>query len=333
MSERPLRLGLVGSGFAARTLVAAARRLPDARVVAVHGGRGAPELARSAGAEHVGRLDTLIDAVDAVLVASPHALHAEHASEAVRRGRSVFVEKPFVTEVGDGERLLEEAERASVAVSVNHFQRYRTPNAAARAALRDGRIGAVVGASCTLLEQPMTRPWQTDVRNAGFLLGYGVHAVDLVHFWLDEPVVSVRGRHAVDDGGTERSTVATLELAGGAQVQLLTSDRTQEQPGDQVGRATLRSVVVGDRGLCVVDSYGQAALHADGLHTLGELGRWSDPDDPERMGAYVLALAQFVRASRTGTPPELTGADALRAVAVCTAIARSAASGGAPVCV
>ena len=51
----------------------------------------------------------LADKVDAVVIASPPALHVEQAVAALRRGKAVFVEKPPAMTVPDMERLLDAA--------------------------------------------------------------------------------------------------------------------------------------------------------------------------------------------------------------------------------
>jgi predicted dehydrogenase len=329
---RTLALGVIGSGFAGATVIAAAAGLPDARVIGVYGGGRVSELAAQHGVRLFSDVEEMLTAVDAIVVATPHASHAEYCRMALEADLHVFCEKPFVTDSTDGAVLVELARARGLTLSVNHFQRYRTPNAAAFEALRENRIGPLVGGHCRLVETPMAKPWQMDAANVGFLLGYGVHAIDLLCWWLDQPVRSVAARSCLDDLGVEHSTVATLRFDD-AEVQLVTTDRMVTDVGGQVGRASFASLLIGRDGMLDVDSYGTAYLYDPRRTVLGTLPSWQSFHAPERLAAYRAAVAQFVQACLTGAAPQITAEQALHAVAVCEAAAISTLNGGASTCV
>lgn len=330
--SKPLALGVIGSGFAAATLIAAATGIPDVRVLGVHGGTRASSLADRHGVAHVHDLSQLLTEADAVAVATPHASHAEYCRLALQAGRHVFCEKPFVTSVADGSALVSLAQAGGLTLSVNHFQRYRVPNIAAFNALRQGQIGPLIGGHCRLVETPMTKSWQSDVANVGFLLGYGVHAIDLLSWWLGEPVRSVAARSSFDEHGVEHATVAVLSFDD-AEVQLVTTDHGGVDAGNQVGRASFSSLLVGRYGMLEVDSYGEACLYTPQRTMLAALPTWESFHAPDRLAAYGAAVTQFVRACQTGTTPEITAEQALHAVAVCEAATASALNGGTRMCV
>lgn len=50
--------------------------------------------------------------IDAVYVATPHTLHVQNSSDALRAGKAVLCEKPLATSAADCERLIEVAERS-----------------------------------------------------------------------------------------------------------------------------------------------------------------------------------------------------------------------------
>jgi predicted dehydrogenase len=328
-----VRLGIIGSGFAASTIAAAAAVTDAVRVAGVYGGSRAASLAARSGAEHLDDLGALLAVVDAVAVAGPHETHAGYCRAAISAGRHVFCEKPFVTDPDDGARILDLAHERGVCLSVNHFQRYRIPNAAAGDFLAGGAAGDVLGGQCRLIEAPMDRPWQAAPVSVGFLLGYGVHAVDLLCQWFGRTVSSVRGRSLVDAAGVERSTSAVLTF-GDLEMHLVTADSAPAGThAGQVGRATFETLLVTERGLVSVDSYGEAvAISPAGRTLLGALPRWQAFDAPERLAAYSAALAQFVRACVGAEPPRITGEQALHAVRVCRAVAESAAHTGRQIC-
>jgi predicted dehydrogenase len=330
----PLRLGLLGAGFAARTIALAAAQAGSGQVVAVWSPTSSRReaLAAEIGARPVlGPADATVD-VDAVVVATPHQTHMTLAVLALTAGRHVYCEKPITTRVSDGEQLLDMAANRGLVLSVNHFQRFRRPNMAARRALMEGRIGTLIGGQSKLLEGPMGHSWQRDPDSVGFLLGYGVHAVDLLQWWLSSPVVEVSACVGIDRG-VERAALATLRFRSGPVISLMTADRTPASASQQIGRAVFATTLVGERGLLDVDSYGATTLVSEEAVVLDVLPQWADSASPDRLEAYARAFNQFANSVRTGVATELSGSDALSAARVCLAAIESGRDGGRPVCV
>lgn len=69
--------------------------------------------------------DTLTaDEVQAVVIATPAALHHTHAKEAILSGKDVFVEKPLALQYHEGQQLVELAEAHPVILMVGHILEY-----------------------------------------------------------------------------------------------------------------------------------------------------------------------------------------------------------------
>jgi predicted dehydrogenase len=330
--SQPTKLGIVGSGFAARTIGLAAKQLAGAvEVAAVWGGSRARELAALLDVAPAYSIEQLLDSVDAVAIATPHDTHAEFCELALKAGKHVFCEKPFVLDVESGRELIALADSSGLAISVNHFQRYRSPNAAAAVAIRNGRVGKVRGVQCRLFEVPMQLAWQLSSANVGFSIGYGVHATDLLQHLLGRKVLSVTAQSTVDAAGVERSTVAELDF-GEYRASLICSDQLNFS-SEQVGKAVFEMDIVGERGVIRLDSYGSATLFAEESELLAELPSWTSFDSAVRLEAYQLSLLQFLKSCGNGAEPEITAEQALSAVEVCVAMSASAAQNGALVCV
>lgn len=111
------------SGCRARgpSLRVAATRLPapGTEVVAIAGGSRAPELARRFGVALEPDATALLRRpdLDAVIVATPHHLHAAAAHAALAGGKHVLVEKPLATTVADCDRLIDSARRRGLTLS------------------------------------------------------------------------------------------------------------------------------------------------------------------------------------------------------------------------
>src|SRR5215472_12462641 len=123
-----LRFAILGAGFMGATYAEClAHHVPDAELVAVAGGRRAPELAQRYGVEAEADVKAAIsrDDVDAVIIASPHSTHVEQAVTAAGRGKHVYAEKPLARTVADCDAIIAACERGSVALAVNSVTRFR----------------------------------------------------------------------------------------------------------------------------------------------------------------------------------------------------------------
>jgi predicted dehydrogenase len=112
----PVRVGLVGSRFAAHLHLGAYRRVygVDARLVAVTSptAERREAFARETGATAWASLAAMLPHVDVVDVCSPPATHEPVALEAIDAGKHVVIEKPFTGAFDKGagaEALLKQA--------------------------------------------------------------------------------------------------------------------------------------------------------------------------------------------------------------------------------
>ncbi len=125
-----LRLGLIGCGWIAAAHVRAAAELADrcsllwaadpdvarAEGVAAQAGSGCRALAdyREGLAE-----------VDAVIIATPHHLHAPVVLEAARARRHMLLEKPLATTLEDADHMLAAVDEAGVTLMVGYTRHYQ----------------------------------------------------------------------------------------------------------------------------------------------------------------------------------------------------------------
>ncbi len=108
----PVRWGFLATGKIARSVAADLALVPSARLVAV--GARRLESAEAFVAEHApgtrahaSYADLVADPdVEVVYVASPHALHLEHARMAIEAGKHVMCEKPLTLNARDAEEMV-----------------------------------------------------------------------------------------------------------------------------------------------------------------------------------------------------------------------------------
>jgi predicted dehydrogenase len=134
----PVRVAFVGVGHFGSQHVRVAKELPGICCVGVydrHDGR-AQEVAREFDLPAFPSLDAVVEAAQAVVVATPTASHAEITEYLLDRGRDVLVEKPITATVAEAERLVEKARSGGRILAVGHIERH---NPAVEAAL--GLVG------------------------------------------------------------------------------------------------------------------------------------------------------------------------------------------------
>src|SRR5690348_12979820 len=141
---------------------------------------------------------TMLDdpAVDVVYIATPNGLHAEQALAALKSGKHVLVDKPLALDLGDARAIVDVATDAGVRLGVGFHLRYKATTRAARDAIAAGRLGEMFYAEMACGAGKGLFPydtWRADaaLSGGGTLLHQGVHAVDLVAYLADQPVVEV----------------------------------------------------------------------------------------------------------------------------------------------
>jgi predicted dehydrogenase len=150
----PVRLGYVGCGFMAQKVhLPSFSNLPNCRLTALAEVRG--DLGRKIQARYGiprlyrSHLELAEDPeVEAVAVSAAYALQAKIASDLLRRGKHVFMEKPMATSVEQAGGILAAAREGGGRLMIAYMKRYDAGNECARDAIRrfreSGELGGVV---------------------------------------------------------------------------------------------------------------------------------------------------------------------------------------------
>ncbi|MEP6765785.1 MAG: Gfo/Idh/MocA family oxidoreductase [Gemmatimonadaceae bacterium] len=127
------RVGVVGAGGLGVHHVRILRDLAGDRFVGFvdENPARAAEVASTHGVMAWPTLDAMLDEVDAVSIVVPTTAHFAVASQALKRGKHVFVEKPFTVTLEEADKLLELQKSAGVVMQIGHVERF---NRAVRAA-------------------------------------------------------------------------------------------------------------------------------------------------------------------------------------------------------
>lgn len=254
--------------------------------------------------------------VDVVYIASPNGVHAEQALAALKAGKHVLVDKPLALELADARTLVETASAAKVLLGTGFHLRSKATARAGREAIAAGKLGDVFYAEMSCGAGKGLYPYDTwradpELSGGGTLLHQGVHAVDLVAYLCDAPVVEVTCM--IDKPGDEDVFVGSCRLADGTLANLSSHSRRMGTRPDWT--------VFGTAGW--LDARGGTSPAPDDVLDL------HGDDGTSRLAtstssAYVAEVADFANAVATGTEPAATGVDGMRAVAVAEALYRSA---------
>ena len=324
-----IRCAVIGSGFAGSTFAESVRYAPDAALVAVAGGRKAGELAELHGARAytTAQVDELLDSeeIDAVLIASPNPAHCPQTLRAAASGKHVLVEKPMALSVAEGQAMVAACTRANVVLMVGHHHRFRRNPIATRLLLDRGAIGRVDMVAMSQTEPDVTT-WLTRPENGGYLLGAGVHGLDLLQWWLGDisSVVALTGQYRGEH--VENGSLLLLEFANGVHGSFRDTVIPGSVPPPASGVVEFQATLTGATGVLHADMYGEVRTStATGWDVHTSLPVWQGHYAFLRMEAYAAQTREFI-AAIVGRRPPLYGPDAgLRAVAVVEAAHRAAA--------
>lgn len=329
----PVRVAIMGSGFIARTHAhAITHGCTHAILAGIGGGSRAGQLAADFAVPCFASANALAaDAhVDAVIIATPHNHHRDHALLCARHGKHVLLEKPMAPSVAECQEIIDAFSHAGLRLMMAFTQRFRRSNITAYEHVRAGHLGRIL-----MIQETALLPnglaaypgWQQHPDNLGILFGYGIHNVDRLRWFLQDEASSVSAQVLHSTGGIETSTMATIHWKGGSLASLWSS---VDLPVPGFDASAFRSRVVGDRGLLDVDGYGAVRFAAKN-------GAWQTlfvqpPIDwrgdgmfaEARMGSFNAQDQAFIDAILRGTDPPVTGTDGLQAVAIVVAAYASA---------
>jgi predicted dehydrogenase len=336
----PLRIAIIGFGVFGQRHAATVRANPECMLVAVADPTEAAALAaKAAGILHHADYRVMLDAVkpDAVIVATPNAQHVPAALAAVERGIPVLVEKPVAESLEAARTLVTAARERAVPVLVGHHRRYNPMIERARAAVRDGELGAMVAVNALfLIRKPddyFDVAWRREAGGGPVLIN-AIHDIDNLRYVVGE-IDAVQGTigHSARNFPVEDTAAVVLRFAGGALGTVLVSDATPAPWSWEItsGEAAMYPQRPEN---CYLFAGTKASLALPTMmfwHYHGAQS-WAAPLDGQRLGVdaadpQVRQLAHFLRVVRGEEAPRIDAADALRTLAATLAVAEAAQRG------
>lgn len=147
----------------------------------------AAEFGRKYSVGHYGFVDDLIvsEEFDAAVVATPTITHFDIASRLMEAKKHVFVEKPITYKSGEGQKLVEIAERNRVILTCGYVERFNPVVGLVKSHVNERRYGDLI-----MLEFHRENRMPPNVKDVGIIYDTAVHDIDTAN-WLFEEMPAV----------------------------------------------------------------------------------------------------------------------------------------------
>lgn len=328
-----IRIAYIGTGHRAWGMIGIMRKLPECEIVALADptaqfrDRGATLAGPQAKAYNDYR--TMLaerNDIDAVVVATPGALHAEPVIAALGRGLHVLCEKPMAVTIEEANRMIAAADRSGKILQIDQQYRLRRDFTKMKELVAGGEIGAVKFVSAYLHRGDWNpASWKTphpktgaptvwrylNSMTGGSLMEDGIHELDVLHWIIGAPVerVYAAGGNAIF---TDRETIdhaaLTVEYRNGVKMQFgftLLAGGGRVEP----------MMIAGDKATLYADDARITIRRRSPKQkpTILDIAEPEAPgarDNPAMAGqgqANYLSMKSFLDNIRSGKKPELDG--------------------------
>lgn len=320
-----MKIGIISfAHMHAYTYAALLAKHPEAELSAVwDDDRARGEAAASThGARYYPELDAMLQQpLDAFIVCSENARHAEHVMAAARAGKPILCEKPIATRVADAERMIAACRENGAYLHIAFPVRHAVAAIKAREHIGSGSLGRILAIRSTNRGK-FPGGWFADkaLAGGGAAADHVVHLADAFRWLTGDEVkrvyaeleTSFSGGHEVEDCG-----VVLLELSSGI---IASIDPSWSYPAAYPVWGDLTMEIVGEKGTLSLDLFRQSSRFYSGSGNETRFLPWlDDPDEG--------LIDDFVTRVKESLPPAITGEDGLRTLQVVEACYASQRSG------
>jgi predicted dehydrogenase len=319
-----VRIGVIGAGSLGFHHVRILRSVDGVTLVGFHEQREAraADVAKELEVRNFPTVADLLDAVDAVTIAVPTPAHHRVASEALRRGKHVLIEKPLATTLAEADELLALAKANGAIIQTGHVERF---NRAIRAAM------PYVEAP-RFIQSDRLAPFNPRGSDVAVVLDLMIHDLDLVRTLVGAQVGDVVAVGVPVLTPFVDIANARLTFSSGAVANITAS---------RVSRDRMRKIRIFQKsGYLSLDL---AAGNGEFYRMRGDLDLAALAKAPLELDAFVERIAleapegeplrlefeSFAAALRGHAPVIVTGEDGREALAVALRIVREIESGAA----
>ncbi len=264
--------------------------------------------------------------IDAVVLATPHSMHAEQIVAAARAGKHVFTEKPLGLTTAESAAAVRACAEHKVTLAVGYNWRFQPALQEISRMLADGRLGRLLHIEGNFCGPSVYRfgreHWRQDRDEgpAGGMTGRGVHVVDAM-LYLAGAIGEVYAQsfRLAQDFGLDDTTSMLFRFRNGASGYLGTVIASAETwrmqvfgSGGWVEVGDVEHLTTWDMRVCLLDPANMTAKQKPRRVTF------------ETTSTERAELEHFACAVQAGRPIALPGGDEVHNVAVLEAMLESA---------
>ena len=199
-----VNIGIIGTGVGIRTYLHTFKQMDNANVIAISG--SSKERAEEFAKEHkikkaCENYKELIDLedIDLVCITAPNKYHFEYAKYCIESGKNMILEKPATMTINQANELQKLIEKSNKINIIDHQLRFNPYLLKVKELIKQGKLGKIYYINIHqqgtgFSNKDMKWTWSLeDEEGGGVRLAMGSHLIDLVRFWLEKEVLTVKG--------------------------------------------------------------------------------------------------------------------------------------------
>lgn len=301
MSDKKLRVAVVGVGYLGRFHAQKYKSLPNAELVGVYDANEArcEEIAAELKVKPLKKLEDLVGQVDAATIATTTSAHFEVSKYLLEKGIHLHIEKPITSTSEEGALLCNLAKKKGLKLQVGHVERFNPALIAVKEKLKKPLF----------IECHRLAPFKPRGVDVNVVLDLMIHDLDMIlHLVQSDPVsVSAVGTPVITK--TYDIANARIEFANGA-VANVTSSRVSLQ--------AQRKFRVFQESQYLSMDFG-----AGDVRLMTKTGEWTGEGLPpidmqnwnlEKSDALLAETQSFVDSCLNDRPCVVTGEDGMKAL-------------------
>ena len=271
------------------------------------------------------------DDYDAAVIATPPDTHYSIAREFLMRGKHVFVEKPMVLQLEDGEELNRVAKQQRRILMVGHILEYHPAFEKVKQMIDAGELGDIYYIYTSRVNLGVIRQTENS------LWSFAPHDISIILMFMNQqPVRVVSTGQSFIQPGIEDVVFTTLHFADGKMAHIHVSWLDPHK---------IRKVtVVGSKKMAVIDDMEASEkirIYDKGVDFTGSYSAYGEYltlrigniliPSVKHQEPLKLECQHFIDCILNNTPPRSDSEDGLRVVRVLNAAQESLKQGGVPV--
>jgi predicted dehydrogenase len=196
-NTKTIKIGFVGTGWIGRNRMTGVLNEPFLQPVAIVDTDDNQALAAKSVSKECKRFNSLWEMLnagtDAVVIATPSAMHAEQAMQALNSGCAVFCQKPLGRDAKECTLVINTAKEKNLLLGVDMSYRFLDGVQIAKKVIQNHEIGNIFAVDCCFHNAyGPDKAWFYDPESSGggCLIDLGIHLIDLSMWIMGFPKVN-----------------------------------------------------------------------------------------------------------------------------------------------